>query len=113
MKCLESRNNMITFFGAGDDASQSILNGHHLTQEVANTVACSIVGTRIDYCNSLFYGASEKYLDKLQCLQNKLVRVVTKQVCEITTLLISGASCTGCLFEVGYPLKWQLCVVVR
>ena len=49
----------------------------NLTQEVAYTVACSIVGTRIDYCNSLFYGASEKHLDKLQRLQNKLARVVT------------------------------------
>ena len=33
----------------------------HLTREVVNTVACRIVGTSIDYCNSLFYGASEKY----------------------------------------------------
>ena len=44
---------------------------------MANTVACSIVGTQIDYCNSLFYGASEKYLDTLQRLQNKFARVVT------------------------------------
>ena len=43
---------------------------------MANTVACSIVGTRIDYCNSLLYGVSEKYLDKLQHVQNKLARVV-------------------------------------
>ena len=49
----------------------------HLTREVANAIACSIVGTRIDYCNSLFYSASEKYIDKLQRLQNKLARVVT------------------------------------
>ena len=49
----------------------------HLMREVANTVACSIVGTQIDYCNSLFYSASEKHLDKLQCLQNKLTHVVT------------------------------------
>ena len=47
----------------------------HLTREVANTVACRVVGTRIDYCNCLFYGAYEKYLDKLQRLQNKLARV--------------------------------------
>ena len=45
---------------------------------MANTVACSIVGPRIDYCNSLFYGASEKYLDKLQRLQNILARIATK-----------------------------------
>ena len=49
----------------------------HPTREVANTIACSSVGTRIDYCNSLFYGASEKYLDELQRLQNALARVVT------------------------------------
>ena len=49
---------------------------HHLTSEVANTVACSIVGTWIEYCNSLLYGVSEKYLDKLQRVQNKLARVV-------------------------------------
>ena len=45
----------------------------HLTREVA----CIIVDTRIDYCNSLFYGVSEKNLDKLQRLQNALPRVVT------------------------------------
>ena len=49
---------------------------HHLTRKVTNKVACSIVGTRIDYCNSLIYGVSKKYLDKLQRVQNKLARVV-------------------------------------
>ena len=49
---------------------------HHLLRDVANMIACSIVGTRIDYFNSLFYGVSEKYLDKLQHLQNKLAQVV-------------------------------------
>ena len=60
-------------------------HGHHqpysilttFKREVANTVACSIVSTRIDYCNSLFYGASEKHLHKLQSLQNVLVCIVT------------------------------------
>ena len=37
-----------------------------LTKEVANTMTCSIVGSRIDYCNSLLYGASDEVLDKLQ-----------------------------------------------
>ena len=50
---------------------------HNLTREVANMVACSIVGTRIDYSNSLFYSTSEKHLDKLQRLQNAMAYVVT------------------------------------
>ena len=37
-----------------------------LTKEVANTLACSIVGTRIDYCNALLYGATDKVVEKLQ-----------------------------------------------
>ena len=49
----------------------------HLMREVANTITCSIIGTRIDYCNSLFYGESEKHLDKLQRLQNKFAHLVT------------------------------------
>jgi hypothetical protein len=48
-----------------------------LTREVANTVACSIVNTRIDYCNSLLHGTSAKNIDKLQRVQNALARVVT------------------------------------
>ena len=85
----------------------------HLMRGVANTLACSIVGTRIDYCNFLFYGASEKYINKLQRLQNKLARIVTNTGLRAYHLLIFCASCTGCLFGVGYPFKWQLCVVVR
>ena len=47
-----------------------------LTDEVANTVARCIVLSRIDYCNSLLYGAPSKYLNKLQRVQNSLARIV-------------------------------------
>ena len=36
----------------------------------------SIVGARVDYCNSLLYGTSECNLDRLQRVQNQLARVV-------------------------------------
>jgi len=48
-----------------------------LDRTVANTVACSIVSTRLDYCNSLLYGASAKNIQRLQRVQNALARVVS------------------------------------
>jgi len=48
-----------------------------LSKTVANTIACSIVTTRLDYCNSLLYGTSHSNIMKLQRVQNTLARVVT------------------------------------
>ena len=48
-----------------------------LDKKVANTVACSIVSTRLDYCNSLLYGTSVKNVQRLQRIQNSLARVVS------------------------------------
>ena len=47
-----------------------------LTKELANTIACGIVNSRLDYCNSLLYGTSSKNLTSLQRIQNNLARVV-------------------------------------
>ena len=53
---------------------------HHmrslLTDDVAQTVACSIVASRLDYCNVLLSGAPAAIFDKLQHAQNNLARVV-------------------------------------
>jgi hypothetical protein len=48
-----------------------------LNRSVANTIACSIVTTRLDYCNSLLYGTSAANITKLQRVQNNLARIVT------------------------------------
>ena len=50
---------------------------HLLTADVANTLACSIVGSRLDYCNSILYGAPTS--TKLQRLQYSIARVVLQQ----------------------------------
>ena len=46
--------------------------------EVANNIACIIVGARLDYCNSFLLGASKTNIVKLQRLQNLIARVVTR-----------------------------------
>jgi hypothetical protein len=50
-----------------------------LNIESAKTIACGLVISRLDYCNSLLYGTSEHNLHKLQCVQNSLARVVLQQ----------------------------------
>ena len=37
-----------------------------LTFDWAKSVACSIVGSRLDYCNSLLYGTTQSNIDRLQ-----------------------------------------------
>jgi len=50
-----------------------------LSDEVAQTIACSIVASRLDYCNGLLYGAPVATIDKLQRAQNNLARVVCER----------------------------------
>ena len=49
---------------------------HYLSLPVAQTLACSIVGSRLDYCNSVLFGAPKASIAKLQRAQNMLARVV-------------------------------------
>jgi len=58
-----------------------------LPDDVAKIVACSIVGSRLDYCNSLFAGMSASNFDKLQRVQNTLARVVLRRVCVMYTAM--------------------------
>ena len=41
-----------------------------LTFESAKSMATAIIGSRIDYCNSLLYGTTERNLNRLQKVQN-------------------------------------------
>jgi len=50
-----------------------------LTDDLAQTVACSIVGARLDYCNAKLYGAPAATLDVLHRAQNNLARVVCQR----------------------------------
>jgi hypothetical protein len=51
---------------------------HFLTEDIAKTLACSIVGSRLDYCNALLYGCPDASIKQLQCVQNSLARAVLR-----------------------------------
>ena len=53
----------------------------YLTRDAALTAANALVGSRLDYCNSLFRGLSVANLRKLQCIQNSLARIVCRTTC--------------------------------
>ena len=45
-------------------------------RDAANTVACSMVSSRLDYCNAVLYGVTGHNISLLQRVQNTLARVV-------------------------------------
>ena len=50
-----------------------------LTDDLAQTVASSIIASRLYYCNAMLYGASAKTFDVMQWAQNNLARVVCRR----------------------------------
>ena len=60
-------------------AGRSMTDASHTT-EACKTIAAAILGSRLDYCNSLLAGTSVSNLARLQQLvQNTLARVVTEK----------------------------------
>jgi len=57
--------------------SQAIRHIRHLlTRELALTLTCSLILTRLDYCNSVLYGAPSSSIQILQRAQNNAARIV-------------------------------------
>jgi len=57
--------------------SQAIRHKRHLlSTELAVTLACSLILTRLDYCNSVLYGAPASSIQVLQRVQNDAARIV-------------------------------------
>ena len=50
---------------------------HYLSQDALIMAANALVGSRLDYCKSLFRDQSASNIKKLQCFHNSLARIVT------------------------------------
>jgi len=50
----------------------------YLDSKTASTITASIVYSKLDYCNSLYYNVPKSQLNRLQQIQNCLVRTVVK-----------------------------------
>ena len=63
----------------------------HLTQNTAIVVANALVSSKLDYCNALLRSLTVVDLNRLQCVQNTLARIVTRssKFCHILPVLKS------------------------
>jgi len=50
----------------------------YLDSKTASTIATSIVHSKLDYCNSLYYNLPKSQITRLQQIQNSLARAVAK-----------------------------------
>ena len=51
---------------------------HLLTPDLVQKLACSLILSRLDYCNSLLHGAPIGVISKLQRMQNNVARIVVR-----------------------------------
>src|SRR6218665_1397240 len=65
-----------------------------LTKDMSQTIACSLVSSRLDYGNSIFVGVSDLEVKRLQRIQNSLARVM---------LCVSIRTCSSVLL---HQLHW-------
>ena len=63
---------------------------------MAKMVVCALVGSRLDYANSVLFGATRKNISKLQKAQNFLARVACYMFSSVLqSHVLSSSSSTG------------------
>ena len=79
----------------------------HLTS-VAITLCNALVGSKIDYCNSLYYGITNKQMQRLQGIQNTLCRIVTRTHCFSS---VTGPLMSLHWLPVKYRVQFKVCLM--
>ena len=67
---------------------------HLLTTDLAQTLACSLILWRVDYCSALLYGAPFSSIQKLQRVQNNAARIVMQASRRSVTLATYSPTCS-------------------
>ena len=63
----------------------------HLTTETVQIIACSVILSRIDYCNSLLYGAPVAVVEMLHKAQNNVASHMSSlQMCQCQTTTLNS-----------------------
>ena len=75
-----------------------------MSRDVASIMAACLVGTRLDYWNTLLRGATKKSLNKLQRVRNKLAWVV----CNVTTRQQHTTPSISFVIFIGFPSEAAL-----
>ena len=87
---------------------------HHIRSFMPKAAAIifanAFIHSRIDYCNSLFYGLSKYSINRLQKIQNSVARIVTRtsRSSHITPVLISLH-----WLPVQYRINFKLCCITH
>ena len=80
----------------------------YLSPKAAKSVACALVTSHLDYCNSLLYNLPDRFIERLQRVQNCLARVVCK-----ASRFSSSKPLSDFLhwLPVKYRIRFKLCTI--
>jgi len=57
-----------------------------LDQSTAAAIALALISSRLDYANSVLFGSPDKYITRLQRVQNAAARIVAQKSCYLSSV---------------------------